>query len=55
MGIITSVKPSAMQYISINKLGDIPITEQIGSSIGITKKILADAEPINICKISTNK
>ena len=55
VGKIMSEKPSAMQYIKMSKLGDNPITLHIGSSIGIIKKIFADADPIKICKININK
>ena len=54
VGKKTSENPSAIQYTNINKLGEIPMTEQIGNKIGINKKIFADAEPINICKIKIN-
>ena len=47
-----SEKPSAIQYAKINKLDEIPIVEHIGNNTGITKKIFADAEPINTCKIN---
>ena len=55
VGRNTSEKPSAMQYIKISKFVDIPITEHIGISIGKTKNILAEAEPMNTCKIKINK
>ena len=52
VGKITSVNPSAIQYVNINNAGEIPITEHIGNNIGITKNILAEAEPINTCNIN---
>ena len=50
VGKITSVKPSAIQYVKITTVGDKPIVVATGKMIGIINIILADEEPIKICK-----
>ena len=55
VGIITSVNPSAMQYAKMISEGEIPSAVATGIMIGITKKILAEADPIKNCKKKISK
>ena len=52
---MTSVKPSAMQYVSISVVGEMPSVAHIGNTMGIISIIFADDEPIKICKNKMRK
>ena len=55
VGKITSVKPSAMQYVKIMTVGDKPSVVAIGKMMGIISIIFADDEPMKICKNKIRK
>jgi hypothetical protein len=55
VGMITSVKPSAIQYARMNNAGEMPRDAQMGATMGTTSIIFAEAEPINICKTRIRK
>ena len=55
VGKITSVNPSAMQYVKIITVGDKPSVVAIGNMMGIISIIFADDEPMKICKNKIRK